>query len=84
MTAAESHVPRRRQVDPVPGHQFDVYAVASGRLVQAISIDGSSQGTCLPVTFVRKGTTATSQNTPPGDAEYTAALDQLINGLAVG
>ncbi|MEU7798911.1 hypothetical protein AB0J14_16225 [Micromonospora arborensis] len=52
--------------------------------MQAISIDGSSQGTCLPVTFVRKGTTATSQNTPPGDAEYTAALDQLINGLAVG
>jgi hypothetical protein len=65
-------------------HRLDVYAVGSGRLVKTLPIDGSSQGSCPPVTLVPKGTTSTSQNTPPGDAEYTAALDQLINGPAVG
>jgi hypothetical protein len=65
-------------------HRLDVYAVGSGRLVKTLPVDGSSQGSCPPVTLVPKDTTSTSQNTPPGDAEYTAALDQLINGPAVG
>ncbi|MCO1593688.1 hypothetical protein M8C17_00715 [Micromonospora sp. RHAY321] len=65
-------------------HRLDVYAIDSGRLVKTLVIDGSSHGSCPPATLVRKGTTSTSQNTPPGDAEYTAALDQLINGPAVG
>jgi hypothetical protein len=65
-------------------HRLDVYAVGSGRLVKTLPIDGSSRGSCPPVTVVARGTTSTSQNTSPGDAEYTAALDQLMNGPAVG
>lgn len=65
-------------------HRLDVYAVGSGRLVKTFPIDGSSQRSCPPITRVPKDTTSTSQNTPPGDAEYTAALDQLINGPAIG
>jgi hypothetical protein len=65
-------------------HRLDVYAVGSGRLVKTVSVDGTSQGSCPPVTVVPKGTTSSSQSTAPGDAEYTAALDQLINGPAVG
>lgn len=65
-------------------HRLDVYAVGSGRLVKTLPIDGSSQRSCPPITRVPKDTTSTSQNTPPGDAEYTAALDQLINGPAIG
>ena len=65
-------------------HRLDVYAVNSGRLVKTLFIDGSSQHSCPPVTVVPAGATSTSQNTPPGDAEYTAALNQLINGPAVG
>jgi hypothetical protein len=65
-------------------HRLDVYAVGSGRLVKTLPIDGSSQRTCPPIALVPKGTTATSQNTPPSDSEYTAALDQIINGPAIG
>jgi hypothetical protein len=65
-------------------HRLDVYAVGSGRLVKTLPIDGSRDGSCPPVTVVPRGTTSTSQSTPPGDVEYTAALDQLVNGPAVG
>jgi hypothetical protein len=63
-------------------HRLNVYTVASARLVRTLTVEGSSDASCPLVTVIPPGATETSDNTPPGDRDYNAAVNHLITGPA--